>query len=95
MTTNLRWARCLCAIFSAFLVTAFVGANIARAEDRSVILACSPTVEAMDRCESSGGHFDTARCKCVNAKPKKVPVCALVCIDGVLDAKLCKCVQTK
>jgi hypothetical protein len=63
-------------------------------EQSPVILACTPTPEAMDACSAAGGHFDSARCRCVKAQVRAAGPCALVCFDGVLDPKACRCVQS-
>jgi hypothetical protein len=73
-------------------IVVVMAASVAKAQLAPVILACTPTDTAIERCEAAGGKYDTLRCKCV--RPPRVPkVCSLVCVDGVLDARRCKCIQ--
>jgi hypothetical protein len=84
----------LSAIVLASLAIPFV--TSALAQDAQVILVCTPTVEAMDKCQAAGGTFDSARCRCIRPKPASTSIkgpCALVCIDGRLDAVRCRCVK--
>ena len=77
-----------------FLAIPFVTSAVA--QDAQVILVCTPTVEAMDKCQAAGGTFDSARCRCIRPKPASTLIkspCALVCFDGRLDAVRCRCVK--
>jgi len=92
MMANRRGARHLWALFSLSIIV-FAADDNALAEERQVILACDPPWEAIDKCESSGGRFDSLHCRCVS--PRLKPVCSLVCFDGELDTKLCRCIRSK
>ena len=65
------------------------------AEGRRGVIACSPTTKAMDKCVSSRGRFDFLHCRCVSPQPEHTIVCSLVCFDGTLDAKRCRCIHPK
>jgi hypothetical protein len=65
------------------------------AEGLRGVIACSPTIEAKDKCVSSGGRFDFLHCGCVSPLPEHTIVCSLVCFDGTLDAKLCRCIHPR
>lgn len=79
-------------MIAIFTMAFGVASNVARAMEPNVILACTPTEQAMERCEASGGRFDTLRCRCVGARPT-TEVCTLVCFDGELDARRCRCIR--
>ena len=84
----------LSAVVLASLALPFVTSAVA--QDARVILVCTPTVEAMDKCQAAGGTFDSARCKCIRPKPASALIkggCALVCFEGRLDAARCRCVK--
>jgi len=81
---------------SSVAASAFAAVPGANAEEAQLMLACSPTWQAIDACQSSGGHFDTLHCRCLHTKAMTVShPCALVCVDGFLDANACKCVHPK
>ena len=88
------WIRGALALTFAMMTLA---GGTGHAEQAPVILACSPTWEAIDTCQSSGGRYDTLRCRCVrgNFNFSASHPCALVCIDGFLDAQACRCVHPK
>jgi hypothetical protein len=65
------------------------------AEERRGVIACRPTMEAKDKCVSAGGRFDFLHCRCVGPQPEHTGVCSLVCFDGALDAKRCRCIHPK
>jgi hypothetical protein len=94
MTRGMRFLGS-CFLVSSILLLAFAPLNKATAEEAQVILACSPTWQAIDACQSSGGRFDTLHCKCVHGNATAFHPCALVCIDGFLDANRCRCVHPK
>jgi hypothetical protein len=78
------------------LIVALAGTE-SYAEQARVLLACSPTWEAINACQSAGGRYDTERCRCSRGNFKSIvsPPCALVCFDGFLDARACRCVHPK
>jgi len=80
----------------ALAMVALAGSK-ADAEQARVLLACSPTWEAINACQTSGGRYDTLRCRCVrgNVNSTLFHPCALVCFDGFLDAQACRCVHPK
>jgi len=86
-----------CVLASSVAALTFASAHYAVAQQAQLMLACSPTWEAIERCQSSGGHFDTLHCRCVRGQAAATVFhpCALVCIDGFLDAAACRCVHPK
>ena len=79
-----------------FAFTMSILPAVASAQDAKVWLACTPTPAAIQRCEASGRQFDTLRCRCLKPVSISVPLiqpCGLVCVEGVLDDKTCRCIK--
>ncbi len=92
LTASLNIRSLTVALLGLFALTAVKNAV---AEERHVVIACSPTTEAMDKCVSSGGRFDFLHCRCAGQQPAHTTLCSLVCFDGKLDAKRCRCIHPK
>jgi hypothetical protein len=96
-TSSKRRVGTVLAVLTFLAMLAWPGAaEVATAQPLPIIMACTPTLEAIERCEAAGRNYDTLRCRCgarsvSNATEFPFPkICAVVC-PGTIDLKTCRC----